>query len=51
LMEACSQLHTLERTLASTRHQAVWGPRAGQFVFGKEKYYCLLLILKKIITG
>jgi hypothetical protein len=30
-----NQLHTLARTLASTKHQAVWGPRAGQVVFGR----------------
>ena len=39
LMEASSQLHTLEKTLVSTKHQAVQGPRAGQVVFGKEKLY------------
>jgi hypothetical protein len=51
LMEASSQLHTMERTLVSTKHQAMWGPRAGQVVFGKDKLYCLLLIIKKIIIG
>jgi hypothetical protein len=51
LMETSSQLHTLEITLVSTKHRAVCGPRAGQIVFGKEKLYCLLVILKKIIIG
>jgi hypothetical protein len=40
-MVASSQLHTLERTLVSTKHQAVWRLKAGQIVFGKKEILLL----------